>query len=184
MKSRLICFVAILASTWFASTVNAAGLPDRVSAGERVLALNGSGARTKNFIKLYQAGLYLTDESSDATTVISADAPMAIKIEITSIFVSQAKLVAALNDGIQKSTSGNLEPIRNELRQFRQCFADSIVKGDVFDIVYIPSSGLVVRKNGRQKGIVRGLPIKKAVFGIWLSNDPIDKSLKRALLGI
>ena len=184
MKPCLIGLVGILTLTWLAPTIHAAGLPDRVRASERVLVLNGSGARCKCFIKLYQAGLYLTDESSDATTVIAADVPMVIKIQITSVFVSQDKLVAALNDGFQKSTNGNLEPIRNEVRQFRQCFANSINKGDVFDIVYIPSSGLVVRKNGRQKGIIKGLPTKKAVFGIWLSNDPIDMRLKRALLGI
>ena len=125
---------------------------------------------------LYQAGLYLTAESSDAMTVIAADVSMVIKIEITSIFVSQEKLVAALNDGFQKSTNGNLEPIRNEVRQFRQCFADSINKGDVFDIVYIPSSGLVVRKNGRQMWIIK---LQELGCFLWCICRPIRLIITR-----
>jgi hypothetical protein len=148
------------------------------------MTLNGSGARSTNFVNLYQAALYLPEPSSDAAAVVAADAPMAIRIEITSVFVSQAKLVAALNDGIQKSTGGNVGPLHNELMQFRQCFADAINKGDVFDIVYVPSTGVVVAKNGEQKGIVKGLAFKRAVFGIWLSTDPVDTKLKQALLGL
>ena len=167
----------------FLPTIQAADFPARVRAGANVITLNGSGARNKNFINLYQAALYLPDTSNDAAAVIAADAPMAIRIEITSIFVSQAKLVAALNDGFQKSTGGNIAPFRNELLQFRQCFADAINKGDVFDIVYVSSTGVIVEKNGQQKDVIKGLAFKKAVFGIWLSNDPVDARLKQALLG-
>jgi len=183
MRRFLSIATGILAIATFLPTVHAAGFPDQVRAGAHVMKLNGSGARNKSFINLYQAGLYLPVASSDAAAVIAADVPMAIRIEITSVFVSQAKLVAALDDGFQNSTGGNMEPIRDELLKFRQCFADSIKKGDVFDIVYIPSTGVVVAKNGTQKGIIKGLAFKQAVIGIWLSDNPVDQKLKQALLG-
>ena len=74
-----------------------------------------------------------------------------IRIEVTSGFVSQSKMVAALNQGFLKSTGENPLPIQKEIDQIKQCFADKITKGDVFDLVYHPSTGVVVYKNGQRK---------------------------------
>ncbi|HMP05316.1 MAG TPA: chalcone isomerase family protein, partial [Lacipirellulaceae bacterium] len=58
-----------------------------------------------------------------------------------------------------------------------------IVKGDVFDLVYLPARGVTVLKNGQRVGAIQGLAFKQALFGIWLSNRPADESLRVALLG-
>jgi hypothetical protein len=108
---------------------------------------------------------------------------MAITIEITSGFVSQEKMVAALNDGLQNSTRGKTAALKTEIEQFQACFGDDITKSDVFSIIYLPSHGVVVSKNGRQKGIIKGLAFKKALFGIWLGDNPVDPRLKNAMLG-
>ncbi len=107
---------------------------------------------------------------------------MAIRIKISSGFVSQAKLVASLTEGFHNSTGGNVAPIQGQIGQFRECFKQPIAKGDVFDIVYVPGHGVIVNKNGRFKGVVAGAEFKKALFNIWLSDNPIDESLKQAML--
>jgi hypothetical protein len=107
---------------------------------------------------------------------------MAIRLEITSGLVTQEKLVESLNEGFDKATAGKPEPIRKEIDQFRRCFAHQIAKGDVFDLVYLPEHGVTVLKNGKRQGVVAGLAFKKALFGIWLSDDPVDKDLKSAML--
>jgi hypothetical protein len=176
----VLAALALSASLGFAE---AAELPPRLKVGEQVLIQNGSGARSKNLLQLYVAGLYLPQKSSRADAIIAADSPMAIRIEITSIFVSQETFVAALNEGLSNSTGGNTAPIQKEIDAFRRCFAGGISKGDVFDIVYLPTTGVFVAKNGANQGVVPGLEFKKAIFGVWLSNKPADESLKRALLG-
>jgi hypothetical protein len=160
----------------------AAQLPPTLKVGEHKLVLNGAGEREKYFLNLYVAGLYLTEPSKQSKTIIEADAPMAIRIAITSKLVSQEKFLASLQEGLKKSTEGNLEPIRAEIKKFRDCFADKIVRGDVIDLVYLPNQGVMVFKAGKRKGIVPGIEFKRALFGIWLRERPVDANLKQALL--
>lgn len=160
-----------------------AEMPSRLNVGGYQLTLNGTGSRTKSLIQLYEAGLYLPGKTANAASIVAADVPMAIRIKITSIFVSQESLVAALNDGFHKSTGGNTASIQREIHAFRQCFSEKITKGDVFEIAYIPTDGIVVKKNGRQKGIIKGLAFKRAVFAIWLGASPADSGLKDGVLG-
>jgi hypothetical protein len=131
---------------------------------------------------MYVAGLYLTQPSTKAAAIIAEEAPMAIRLEITSGLVTQEKLVESLNEGFDKATLGKPESIRKEIDQFRRCFANEIAKGDVFDLVYLPEQGVTVVKNGKRQGVVPGLAFKKALFGIWLSDNPADKDLKSAML--
>ena len=175
-----IALAAILSLTPFASVH--AELPSTLEAGDVKLVLNGSGARTKYLMKMYVAGLYLTQPSAKPAAIIAAEAPMSIRLEITSGLVTQEKLVESLNEGFDKATLGKPEPIRKEIDQFRRCFASEIAKGDVFDLVYLPEHGVTVLKNGKRQGVVPGLAFKKALFGIWLSDNPIDKDLKSAML--
>ena len=157
-------------------------LPPVLQAGQHRLLLNGSGVRTKALLELYTAGLYLLKPSNNATTVIDADEPMALRIKITSSFVSQSSLVESLEDGFKKSMGGDVREIRKEIDEFRKCFQAEITKGDVFDMVYLPEHGVVVNKNGKLMGAVAGAKFKRALFSIWLSDKPADSSLKQALL--
>jgi hypothetical protein len=156
--------------------------PAKLKVDDVNLVLNGSGARTKYLMQMYVAGLYLAEPSHDAAAIIAANNAMAIRLEITSGFISQEKLVESLNEGFQNSTGGDSSNIRKEIEQFRKCFAAPIAKGDVFNLVFFPSRGVTVIKNGKPQGVVQGLAFKQALFGIWLSNKPADEDLKVALL--
>ena len=157
-------------------------LPPQIQAGEHRLILNGSGVRTKTFLELYVAGLYLTKPTSNSAAIIAADEPMALRIKITSGFVSQSSLVESLEEGFKNTTGGDTREIRKEIEQFRECFKDEIKKGDVFDMVYLPQHGVIVNKNGKFKGAIAGAKFKQALFSIWLSDKPADSVLKQALL--
>jgi hypothetical protein len=133
-------------------------------------------------MQMYEAGLYLAEPSADAKAIIAADAPMALRIEVTSGLVTQEKLVESLNEGFTSATGGKVEPLKAEIGQFRQCFAAPIAKGDVFNLVYLPPHGVIVLKNGKKQGVVAGLPFKQTLFAIWLGERPADEKLKLALL--
>ena len=96
--------------------------------------------------------------------------------------VSRTKLMQSLNDGFQTVTKGKLEPIQNGVNQFRSFLSEDVKSGDRFDFVYLPRHGLVINKNGQFKGVVPGLAFKQALFNIWLSNEPVDATLKQAML--
>ena len=185
LRRTLITSMAILFTASFLqdASVTAAEFPDRIKVGDSELTLNGRGVRKKSFLSLYTAGIYLKNRTGDADTIINADEAMAIAIEITSGFVSQQKMVAALNEGLQKSTGGNTAALKQEIEQFQACFGEDITKSDVFSIAYLPPHGVIVSKNGQQKGVIKGLAFKKALFGIWLGDNPVDPGLKNAMLG-
>lgn len=159
------------------------GGPKALKIGTNNMVRNGYGNREKMFLSLYEGSLYLKQKSSDAKAIIAADEPMAVRIKITSRFVSQQKMISALNDGFKASTGGKTGDLAAEIQTFRSCFAEPIKMKDVFVLAYTPGEGVVVYKNNTKKGTVAGLPFKKAMFGIWLGSQTIDKNLKKAMLG-
>ena len=179
---QLMAMVVLLGSSGWYQSAQATEFPPHIRVGEHRLALNGWGARSKAFFQLYVAGLYVTQPSSDAVAIVAADEPMAIRIKITSSFISQAKLVSSLTEGFERATEGNVAPIQGQIDQFRACFSDAITKGDTFDMVYVPQHGVIVNKNGELKGVVEGAEFKRALFNIWLSDNPADEGLKQAML--
>jgi hypothetical protein len=159
-----------------------AELGDQLAVGERVLRLNGSGVRTKTFVQVYEAGLYLLKPATDAQTVLDSDEPMAVRIKVTSGLVSRASLVSSLKEGLAQANRENPDGFARETMQLQNLLQAEIKKNDTYDFVYLPSEGLNVLRNGKTLGTVPGLAFKKAFFGIWLSDYPVDKDLRKRML--
>jgi hypothetical protein len=159
-----------------------AELGNQLNIGERVLRLNGSGGRTKTFVQVYEAGLYLLKPATDAQTVLNSDELMAVRIKVTSGFVSRASLVSSLKEGLAQANGGKPEGFARETAQRQNLLQEEIKKNDTYDFVYVPSEGLNVLRNGKSLGVVPGLEFKKAFFGIWLSDYPVDRDLRKKML--
>lgn len=86
-------------------------------------------------------------------------------------------------EGFEASTGGDMSSVKADIDQFMSVFKAEIKEGDVFDLVYVPEEGVKVLKNGEQKDTVGDLEFKKALFGIWLSDEPAQSSLKEDMLG-
>lgn len=183
MKYLLAALTLILGLSLGAQqTIEGVTLPATLKVGEKDLVLNGGGLREKYFLDLYVGGLYLSSKSTDADAIIAADAPMAIRIEIVSKLISSEKMIDAIDDGMEKATDGKVEPLSSEITAFKEAFSEEIVVGDIYDIVYSPSMGTVVYKNGKKVKTIAGLKFKQATFGIWLCDDPADDDLKEGML--
>lgn len=181
LKSVLLSF-AFLFVTFSANALD--GIPKAMIVGGKTLTLNGAGTRTKFIISVYNMGLFLGKKSNNAGQIMAANEPMGIRMKIVSGFASNEKIKNALNEGFKKSTGGKTAPIQPQINQLLTAgFTDKVTKGDVFDLVYTPQAGTQVIKNGKNLTVVKGLPLKKALFGIWLSNNPVQGNLKSALLG-
>lgn len=166
------------------TTINGVTLPATIKVDEHTATLNGAGIRKKVFFKLYVGGLYLSEKSADATAIINADKPMAVKLQITSGMISSDNMSEAILEGFEASTGGNTAPLKAEINEFVNTFKkDKIVEGNVFDIIYVPGKGIESYKNGKLQGTIQGMDFKKALFGIWLGDKPADDDLKKAMLG-
>ncbi|MFW5823558.1 MAG: chalcone isomerase family protein [Marinobacter sp.] len=173
----------LLAASAGAETVNGVELRETLEAGDSELVLNGAGVRSKFFIKLYVAALYLPAASADAEAILSADEPQAIALHVTSGRINSDNMTEATLEGFEKSTGGDLAPIQQEVDELLKVFADEISEGDVFDLVYVPEEGVRVIKNGELGKTIGDREFKEALFGIWLSDEPAQGSLKDDMLG-
>jgi hypothetical protein len=158
-------------------------LPGQLKAGDQTLILNGAGVREKLWWDLYVGGLYLTKKSQDDNSIINASEPMAVKMHIISSMITSDRMKEAIREGFDKSTDGNPEPIQDKIDQLINTFQEEIKVGDIFDLVYVPDNGVQAYKNGKLAATISGFDFKKALFGIWLSDDPVDKGLKEGMLG-
>ena len=76
-KNTIVLAIVLLAAATFnlrADTLAGVTLPDTAQVGGAKLVLNGLGMRKKFVVKVYVAGLYLEQKSSDANAIIKADA--------------------------------------------------------------------------------------------------------------
>lgn len=185
MKKIVFLLFAVLITFSVPAQTKAGGaiIPNTVSFEGEKLVLNGVGVREKFWMDMYAGALYLNSKSSNANAIVAANEPMAIKLHMVSKMITSDRMIEAVNEGFESSTGGNTAPLGEEIEKFKGFFKAEIKKDDVFDIVYLPSRGVVAYKNGKELGSIKGLPFKKALFGIWLSNKPADEKLKSGMLG-
>jgi hypothetical protein len=165
-------------------TVNGIVLPAGIKAGTTDLVLNGGGIRKKLFFKVYTGGLYVTAKTKNAADVVNADKATGFRLTITSGVINSSNFSEAIEEGFGKSMKGNTAPLKAKIDALIATFkSEEIKEGDMFELVYVPGEGVKASKNGKLKATIAGLDFKKALFGIWLGEDPVDADLKTGLLG-
>ena len=184
-KKQVSVILLIFTMVAIANAKEIAGinLPDVLETGQSKLVLNGAGVRTKFFIDLYVGGLYLEQESHDPKRIIEANEPMAIRLHIVSSKITSQKMEKATRQGFVKATGGNTAPIEAQIEKFISVFKEEINENDIYDLIYVPGKGVEVYKNDGYKSLTKGLSFKQALFGIWLSDKPVQKRLKEEMLG-
>lgn len=186
MKKLLfgICFAMIAQISVAQEEISGVTPAKSIEVSGKQLTFNGAGLREKLFLDLYVGSLYVTNKSTDGNKVANADEAMAITLDIVSGLITSDKMISATNEGFEKSTNGNTEPIKNEIATFISAFKEEIKTGDHFVIAYTPEGGVEVSKNGKKIKTIQGLEFKKALFGIWLGKKPADDDLKEGMLGL
>jgi hypothetical protein len=179
IPSLLIIILSMLSLT----PINAAEIPSSMEYQGAKLTLNGHGTRVKFFMKVYDTSLYLGSANSNAEEILNSDEAMAIRMDVTSPMVTIDAMKDALNSGLVKSTGNNTTPIAEEIKQLISTFNSDVTDSDFFEFIYIPDAGTNVLKNSTYIDTIPGIEFKRAFFGIWLSNNPIQKNLKKAMLG-
>lgn len=185
--SRLVIsclLVLILSSTAWSRELAGVDVVESLQGQDGVeLKLNGAGIRSKLFFKIYVAGLYLQNPSSDAKAVIADDGQKKMAMHFLYDEVSAEKLIGGWNEGFE----GNLEEAKRtelaaQIKEFNSMF-ETVKKGDEVVLDYQPGKGTTVTIKGADKGTIAGKPFADALFAIWLGQEPVTSDLKADLLG-
>jgi len=148
------------------------------------LLLNGLGIREKFFFNIYVAGLYLPSKSKSSAEILAMAGSKRIAMHFLYKEVGKDKLVEGWNEGFEYNQSAaRLDQLKDRLKTFNTMF-ETVHKGDVILLDFVPGSGTRVILNGVEKGRVGGDDFNQALLAVWLGKKPADKDLKEGMLGL
>ncbi|PWF55582.1 chalcone isomerase family protein [Massilia glaciei] len=178
----LACAIGQSAS---AAEVNGIKFDETVKVAGKDLKLNGAGMRTKFILKVYAAGLYLTEKKTNTADILKTEGPRRVAITFARD-VSTDSFGESFMTGINKNTNeAERARLATQFAKIGEVFGmlDGMKKGDVMNIDWIPGSGTLLTMNGKKVGDVPSeIAAYNAMLRIWLGENPADASLKRAML--
>lgn len=181
MKRILIPIILAFFSFTAISQNKAEVFPKKLNIENNELQLRGTGTRVKLWMDMYTLGLFVLDTQQNASQVISNNETSVVRLSIISGLITTEKMDKAIRDGFEKSTQGKPEAIQNEIETFLNVFKQGVQKKDLFQFTYQSEVGTNITKNGKQLANIQSLDFKKALWGIWLGKNPVDKKLKARL---
>ena len=178
----LVCF----AVPALAAEVAGVQVEDRIKLEASELVLNGAGLRTRAFFKVYVAGLYLAEKRTTADAVLALPGAKRVSMRLLR-GLSAKQLTEALDEGFRDNTPATeQEPLKERLAELTAIMnaLQSAKEGDVIALDWLPGSGTRVVLNGEPRGrAIAGEDFYRALLRIWLGDNPVSGSLKKALLG-
>ena len=183
MRVLLLCLMLCLPALGVCRTVAGVDLPESIQVEQQTLTLNGAGIRSKYFMDVYVAGLYLPSASTDARAIVSADAPQSMQLTIISSHITRSRLIDTIEDGIKLSAGKDFPRYQPMLKELWDALTFEVKVGDRFEFTYLPGKGTHFYRNGALLRVLPEFDFKKVLFGIWLGEEPVQPPLKKALLG-
>ncbi len=166
--------------------VGGVAIEDNTRIGSQSLLLNGAGLRIKIVFKVYAAGLYLPEKAASAAAVLAQKGAKRISMILMRDLTAQ-QLVEALNEGIRDNhIPAEVHALKSRTEHLSAIMTGigTAKSGSTITLDYVPETGTRVTLNGKLLGdAIAGDDFYRALLRIWLGNDPVDESLKKALLG-
>ena len=185
VKKLIWVFLLCLTEQAFALEVAGVKLADSAHPGSRELQLNGAGVRSRFFLDLYIAALYLPEKSTSGAAVLTDSGEKRMALHLL-IGISAEHLFSALNNAIAANHNPTeMSVLEAPLKEFAAIFhtIGEVKKGDVVMFDYLPGSGTQISVNGVAKGTVGGAVFNSALLKVWLGDKPAQNDLKQKLLG-
>ncbi len=149
----------------------------------KTLTLNGMGIREATVLKVdvYVAGLYLENRSNDGAAIAKSEQTKQMVLTLVRD-VDAKDMNEAIESGFKKAAGGGHAAMAPKVEQFKKAMPD-LKEKDVIEFTYVPTKGLSVKVNGKQRTQIAGADFATAFFLIWLGNSPPNPDLKKGLLG-
>ncbi len=183
-STSLLLSLALMGAqnTVLAAQCDGVEMKDTLTLDGHSLVLNGLGLRLATFVKVkvYVAGLYVPEKSSDAKALISADQPWQLTLSFVRS-VDKSDMVKAWNEGFEDNAKAQLPALKARIATLNDAMEDIKEKGTLV-FAYTPGKGTKVELDGKTKAQIEGHDFASPLLSIWLGNPPNDE-IKRGLLG-
>ena len=179
----LAVVVLVLASMSDLNASSLAGvtLPDTVQVGGTKLVLNGLGLRKKFMVKVYVAGLYLEQKSSDADAIIKAEATKRVVMQFLR-GVSKNQIVDAFDESFNNNAPDARKTLKAEIDRLLGAL-EPVKEGDQMVFTYVPGTGTTLAINGQEKLTIAAPAFGPVLFSVWLGPKPPTTDLKKGMIG-
>ncbi len=186
--AALLALNVFVSAQALAQSLQVAGVEvlEQSSLDGQKLLLNGSGVRKLFGFRVYVAALYLPSPARSASRVLERDQPRRLQITLLRDTTTDQNL-DALKDGlIDNNSEAEMEALRPEVNRFFASIqqVQEVPAGTVILIDYLPGKGTHTRIGKQELGLIPGARFNRALMKIWLGDNPIQTSLKQALLSI
>ncbi|HXU11004.1 MAG TPA: chalcone isomerase family protein [Candidatus Binatia bacterium] len=179
------CLTACVATPALAGERAGVTLPDQATVEGRTLALNGMGLRKATWlrVKVYVAGLYLEEKSTDADAILSPERTKRVVLVFVRA-VGRDDLLDAWGESFQENEDGDLAAMQASIATFHGLMPDRVAKGETFTFTYVPGTGVLVAVRDETRGTVPGAAFARSLFATWLGKKTPSPALKAGLLGL
>ena len=179
----LAVLVVLVGSIQSLNAASLAGvtLPDTQQVAGKTLVLNGMGIRTKYMVKVYIAGLYLEQKSSDASAIMKADAPKQIVMKFVHS-ASKSQMTEAFDEGFRNNSPDAAKTMKTQIDQLLNGL-DAVKVGDEMVFTYVRGTGSSLAINGQNKVTISDPAFGPVLFSVWLGPKPPNADLKKGMLG-
>jgi hypothetical protein len=163
-----------------AGTLNGVTLPDSAEVGSTTFILNGMGLRTKFMVKVYVAGLYLPQTTSNPGNILKADAPKRIVMHFVRD-VSKSQLTDGFTESFNNNTPDAAKSQKADIDRFFAAL-DSMKDDQELSFTYFPETGTTISVAGADKLTIAGPDFAFMLFSVWLGPKPPNEGLKKGIL--
>ncbi len=181
LSLAFVMFVLVSMFELHAATLAGVTLPDTEQVGSTKLMLNGLGIRTKYMVKVYVAGLYLEQKSSDADAIIKADAPKRIVMKFVH-GASKSQMSDAFEESFHDNTPDAVKTMKPDIDRLLAAL-EPVKVGDEMVFTYVPGTGTTYTMNGQERLTIAGPAFGPVLFSVWLGPKPPNTDLKKGMLG-
>ncbi len=126
-KTVLIIAVMMLvmasAAELRAATLAGVSMPDTAQVAGKSLVLNGVGLRTKFVVKVYVAGIYLEQKSSDANAILKSDAPKRLVMQFVRD-VSKKQMTDAFEESFKDNSPEAAKTMKTDIDRMLAALED------------------------------------------------------------
>ena len=174
----------LLAPFAHALEIEGVAVPPTASVSGRTLALNGAGLRTVVLlvvpVKAYVASFYAPSPLRTPAAVMASPGPMQFNFTFLQ-GVGQSQVTQAWQAQFGSSVSFTYPGFEKDRDAFISFFGP-LKKGGV-ETVEVDGEVTRAYDEGVLKGSIPGRNFQKAFLSLWFGSNPVQPSLKAALLG-
>lgn len=185
MNKLIFILMLCFSSHSFALEISGVKLEDKVQIDTHKLVLSGAGLRTKFFIKVYVAALYLGEKAHSAEAILADKGAKRMSFLLMRD-VSGRQVLDGINQAfVPNNSEEEIKALEGRMNAFETIFTSvpEIKQGEVVNLDYIPELGTRVAVNGIDKGLIEGIDFNRALLKIWVGHKPVQAALKKSLLG-